>query len=295
MRKLFLAAVFFTVAAGAQVRAGLISVLTTNNDKSAGASVYLVDTSNGKATFYAPAQDPSGSNTATSSPNSIGVSGGNYYYTSFNTPGDDLYRNNEATPIATNLKTAGVAIAGGDAFGDTYYYINNSGELGKVTGIAAAPVPPAVNPSPIQLTKTGGGNLTSIQLGDVAIANDGKTGYLSYLDTTGGGTRWRKLDVTTGATLIDVATTLRYQGVAFDNANGKLYGIQGGVPGPFKLYEINLSTGAGTFVANLSGNAQFATQTVTDAARAVPVPPVAAMAAGALVGLPMLRRFRKKA
>ncbi len=243
--------------------ANTISILATDGSVGGSAAVYTLDTTTGVATFAASAADPASTQTQFS-PNALGVSGADYFYSTFNVSGDETFYRN--TTALLSLAAANNAIAAADAVGSNYYYVDRDGRLVTVSSIFGAPS--AGIPGP-QI-----GGFSGATLGDLAI--DGTTGYLSH------GSSLSTLDITNPAAgFTQTISSRRYVGLGFDGSN--LYGVFRNGASDFDLYLINTSTLASTLVAGITGVPEG--WEITDASRAlVPEPSTIALAG---LGLPM--------
>ena len=232
--------------------------------------VFNLDTVTGVATFAAQLQNTTGSIAEQYSPNGLGVSGGKYFYSTFNTPGDEtLYCDN--SPILSVATSGQYNIANGDAVGSNYYFVDrHSGEFITISNIFGT----ASQNAGVQI-----GTFSGDIMGDLAI--NGTTAYLSTGDILA------TFDITDpGAGFTNSVSSVRYLGLAFDGGN--LFGVFREGPNDFDLYSINTTTLLGTKAADItgvSGTGHVSGQyEITDAAAAVPEPAtMAILGLGALL------------
>lgn len=303
MRTKLLTAVVFLVAAGGLAQAGLSISVLTEKDGAIGGQIYTVDVLTGKATKVGAVGDGTTSggsgSVANGTPNSLGFSNPDYFYTS---GGSTSTKNNQTvfhykTAGSTTEKTLTLSnvaggISGADAKGDTFYYFSDGNgttksTLGTVTNIFKG----AVDSGGVE------SNIGNVSLGDLAVAPGSGPSYIAYQDKTNGKNYLGTIDLTTGfVTANEIlpkgdGTASRINGLAF--AGGKVYATSR-VGLTDVVSEVTGGPGAYSLGTAVTINGFEEGYRSTDAA-AVPVPPVAAMALGALVGVPMLRRFRKAA
>lgn len=220
---------------------------------------FNLDTTSGVATFAAQLQNPGGSAEPQYSPNGLGVSGGSYFYTTYNTPGaDGFYRDN--TQILSVAVTEPWNIAGGDAVGSNFYFVDRHN--GKFVTISAIFGSPSANTPGVQIAGYGGDTI-----GDLAI--NGTTAYFSTDNILA------TFDITNpgGGFSLSVASS-RYVGLGFDGGN--LYGVLRVGANNFDLYSINTTSLLGTKVADITGASGtgyiLGQYEITDAAAVVPEP-----------------------
>jgi hypothetical protein len=275
--KILLTVLFAAVLVAGTANAGFISILGEDG------KAFNLDTSSGVASFAAQLQNPLGSKEEWFSPNALGVSGGSYFYATFNTPGNEgFYRDN------TLLTTIGAGdpynIANGDAVGSNFYFVDrNTGAFNTVSGIFG-PGTPTVSTGAVI-------SGAADTMGDLAIS--GNTGYLSYDG------KLSTFDITNPGGGITTVTQNRFVGLGFDGDN--LFGVLRVGENNFDLYSINTTTLATIKVADITGipttggginnNGSYE---ITDAARAVPIPAAAWLLGTGIVGLVALKRRNQK-
>jgi len=249
--------------------AGFISILGEDG------KAFNLNTATGVATFATQLQNPGGSAEPQYSPNALGVSGGSYFYTTFNTPGNEnLYRDNSS--ILSVATSGQFEIANGDAVGSNFYFVDRyNGKFVTISNIFGT----AAQNAGVQIT-----GLIPATMGDLAIS--GTTAYLSTDNILA------TFDITNPGAGFTSVNLNRYVGLGFDG--GSLYGVLRVGANNFDLYSINTATLAANKlfdITGVSGTGHVSGQyEITDASRAVPIPATLWLLGAGLLGLVGIRR-----
>jgi hypothetical protein len=253
--------------------------------------VLLINTSNAQASVFLDLADVGAALAGTednNSPNSLGFDGSAFRTNFSNTSPATVQFFRNDTSLLTLATEPQFSVAAGDVVGNTYYYIDRTFGLSKVTNINGSPTASNI----INITDLDG-NSGGATIGDLAFAPGGTPTSRTFFFSSGSNSLVRyTLDDTTStitSTTSFSGAGRRFAGLAFDGS--ALYGVVGGNPGgtggatPSELWRLDFTgpTAVTPFKVGdiaLNGNNVF----LTDAAP-VPEPSSVAMMIAGLVAI----------
>jgi hypothetical protein len=271
--KLLLTVLLAAAMLAGTANAGYISMLGEDGQ------VWKLDTSSRQATKSVKFTDPPGSNEQQYNPNALGVSGGSYFYTTYNVPGaDTLFRG--GTSLYSIAGLGDWNIANGDAFGSNFHFVDRyTGNFYTISNIFGGPGTQTMTSAYV-----GGSNT----MGDIAI--NGQKAYLSYDNALAAFNTNDPYNFTS-------KSQIRFVGLGFDGDS--LYGVRRAGDNNFDLYSIDTGTLAATLLGDITGldttgGAVAGKYEITDAARVVPIPAAAWLFGSGIAGLAALKRKLRK-